>query len=100
MQQNFGGDVVSFPLPQIINMEGIESLASDLKQFASLKNQTFILDASHVESINTAGLQLIVSLQKTLLSLGRVLLVSGGSVPFAAAASDAGLEGSLSGGDR
>lgn len=99
MRQDSGGDAVLFSLPQIINMECIESLASEFKQLISSQNQVLILDASRVDVVTTAGLQLIISLQRTLSSLGRILLVRDSSEQFAVAARDTGLEILLSGGN-
>lgn len=99
MQQDFASEAVLFPLPPVINIEVIEVIASKLKQLVSSGNATLVLDASQVENITTAGLQLIISLEKTLSSLGRGLVVKDKSEIFRAAACEAGLENLLKGGD-
>ena len=98
MQQDSGNDASSYILPQIINIENVESLASEFKNFLSSKKTFLTLDAANVENITTSGLQLIVSLEKIMLALGGGVVVKNCSENFVSALKDEGLENLLNGG--
>lgn len=98
MQQNLTGNAINFSLPPNMNIENIEHLASDLKQLVSQNKKNLLLDVSKVENITTPGLQLILSLEKTLSAAGNFLSISGESISLSGALKDSGLENLLSGG--
>ncbi len=98
MQQEITGGATNFTLPPIINIETIEEIAGEFKHLlSSSKIPNLILDASKVENITTAGLQLIVALEKTLSSSGGAFSIKDGSDSFIGAFKDIGLENFLSG---
>ena len=92
MQQDYINDTNLYSLPHIVNIENIESLTGEFKKILSSKKSIFTLDASNVENITTSGLQLIVSLEKTMSASGGVLVVKNGSEAFVNALKDEGLE--------
>ena len=98
MQKKLSEDAADFALPPNMNIETIEQLAIELKRFVSERKKSLILDVSKIENITTPGLQLILSLEKTLSASGNFLGMSGESIPLASAFKDAGLENLLSGG--
>lgn len=78
-----------------MNIETAELLAAELKQLPLEEKTSLALDASQVEIITTPGLQLIVSLGKTLEAQGGTLLITGRKQAFDDAFRDAGLESLL-----
>ena len=78
-----------------MTIENAEALAAELKQLPLAEKATLTLDASQVETITTPGLQLIVSLGKTLDVQGGTLIISGPKDSFARAFRDTGLESLL-----
>ncbi len=89
--------VVSTPfvLPAVMTIETAESLAAELKQLPLSEKTNLTLDASQVETITTPGLQLIVSLEKTLSAQGGSLTIQGQREPFIHAFKYTGLESLL-----
>ncbi len=88
-------DAVLFTLPPTMTIETAESLAAELKQLPLAEKTQLTLDASQVEHITTAGLQLILSLEKTLSAQGGVLKMHGKRSGFIQAFHDAGLQNYL-----
>jgi len=82
-----------FRLPAHVTIETVESVLLELQEM-DLSDE-FILDATQVEIITTPGLQLLVSLEKTLSIQGGALVISGTAQPFVHALRDAGLESLL-----
>jgi anti-anti-sigma regulatory factor len=80
-------------LPSSLTIETVESFAEELKSFHWEEKPHLTLDASTNESINTTGLQLILSLHKTVQAQGGTLAICGGSESMAHAFKDLGLEG-------
>ncbi len=92
MQQNSINDTNIYDLPAVINIENIELLTNEFKQLLSTKKSILTLDATKIESITTAGLQLIISLEKTMSASGGNLFVKNSSEAFVSALKDEGLE--------
>ena len=84
-------DAISFILPPLMTIETAEALAAELKQLLLAEKTCLTLDASHVENITTPGLQLILSLEKTLSDQGGTLTINGKRDSFMHAFSDVGL---------
>jgi anti-anti-sigma regulatory factor len=89
-------DSIYFTLPASMTIETAEALAAELKQLPLEGKTHLTLDASHVEHITTPGLQLIISLDKTLSAQGGMLTINGRRDPFIRAFKDTGLESVLS----
>lgn len=96
MQSEAHGVILSFALPQVVTIESVEALAAELKQLPLAQKTDLILDASQVQNITTPGLQLIISLEKTLSSQGGMLAIRDKSEAFMHALKDAGLQNLLS----
>lgn len=88
--ENTGG--ISFTLPSVMTIETVESIAAELKQLPLAEKTGLTLDAALVESITTPGLQLIVSLERTLAAQGGTFAIHGQREGFARTFRDAGLE--------
>lgn len=86
---------ISFTLPPVMNIETAEALAAEFKQLPLAEKSSLTLDASQVETITTPGLQLIVSLEKTLVAQSGTLVINGKRDSFVHAFRDAGLESVL-----
>ncbi|MEQ1705078.1 MAG: STAS domain-containing protein [Rickettsiales bacterium] len=97
MQNNYIDNSVLTVLPHIMNIETIEECVATFKALLSQRKQNVVIDASKVENITTSGLQLIISLEKTLSTAGCTFLVKDESEIFSAAFKEAGLENFLSG---
>lgn len=81
----------SIALPAVLTIEAVEILAAEFKQLV-LENDTHLqLDASAVERVTTPGIQLIVSLEKTVTDAGGILDIIGGKEEFNNAFADVGL---------
>ncbi len=72
-----GSATVDLVLPEQITIENSEALHHALGEVASRSNGNVSLDASAVRMMTTSGLQLLVSLRKTLQSQGRGLEIVG-----------------------
>ena len=88
-------NIISFLLPAVMTIETAEQLAADLKQLSFAEKANLTLDASQVETITSPGLQILVSLEKTLTALGGVLTIEGRRDAFVRALKDTGLESVL-----
>lgn len=86
---------LAFALPPVMSIETAEALAAEFKQLPLAEKTSLILDASQVENITTPGLQLIVSLGKTLEAQGGTLIINGQKDSFTRAFRDTGLENLL-----
>jgi len=75
-----------------MNIEAIEELIAEFMALLSPKKQNLIIDASNVEDITTAGLQLIISLEKTLSAAGCIFQVKGENDLFSSVFKRVGLE--------
>ncbi len=93
--KNYSDKNTSYILPSNMNIEDIESLAGELKNLRLSVKSHLILDASKIESITTAGLQLIVSLDKSIAASGGSLSLVNGSAVFMEIVKDEGLENLL-----
>jgi anti-anti-sigma regulatory factor len=76
------------PLPSAITTQNAATLAETLRALDTTKPQT--LDATHTEVITTAGVQLLIALQKTLQQSGSALSVKGQGPAFRSAFTDLG----------
>ncbi len=88
-------DAVTFSLPPSVTIENAEALAGELKQLAQSEKSAFVLDVSKVENVTTPGLQLIVSLSKTLAAQGGLLEIRGEKEGMIQALRDTGLDSLL-----
>lgn len=79
-------------LPSLMTIESSQDLAATFKQLSLGEKSSLTLDASQVENITTPGLQLIASLQKTLVAQGGELVIKGARETFIHAFKDSGLE--------
>ena len=84
-----------FVLPAMMTIESVETLAAEMKQLPLAEKTRLRLDASHVENITTPGLQLIISLEKTLAAQGGALTIQGKRDSFINAFKETGLESLL-----
>ncbi|MEZ5692103.1 MAG: STAS domain-containing protein [Rickettsiales bacterium] len=89
-------NVSPFTLPEIIDTASSEELLSQFRELFAAGNSISV-DASKNESITTAGLQLLVSLEKSLVDVGRNLRIEGATDNFTQVAKNMGLEGLLVG---
>jgi anti-anti-sigma regulatory factor len=72
----YHGDVL-FALPPMMTLDAVDALVMDLKALPLDGAQNLILDAALVEGFSAAGLQIILSLEKTFSERGgAVMLVS------------------------
>ena len=97
-QQTVQGASVSdgaYVLPSALTIESIESLAAEFKQWPFQEKSHLTLDASQVDQVTTPGLQLIVSIEKTLAAQGGSLIIHAPKEPFVRAFNDAGLQSIL-----
>lgn len=90
-----GGREIALTLPALMTIETVEQLAAEFKQWPLVEKSSVTLDAGQVENITTPGLQLIVSLEKTLTSQGGVMAIIRKKDSFVRAFKDAGLESVL-----
>ncbi len=60
----------SYVLPRNLEIAGIETVYRKMRTFTGKSYKKFVLDASEVALIDTAGIQLIVQLLMTLRSAG------------------------------
>ena len=67
---------LNFALPAAITIETVEALAADLKQLSFTEKAVITLDASQTENITTPGIQLIVSVEKIMETLGGGVKIS------------------------
>lgn len=81
-----------FPLPVVMNIETAVALAAELKQLPLAGKTQLVLDAANVEVITTPGVQIILSLEKTLAAQGGSLKISSRREAFNNALRDIGLE--------
>ena len=82
--------LLSFTLPTIMNIETAEHLVGELRKLPSAQNTDLVLDASHVESLTIPGIQLLVSLEKSLTANGGKLTINQRSDSFIYALKDTG----------
>lgn len=83
---------LAFTLPPHMTIDTAEALAAELKQLPLMEKSDLTLDASQVEAITMPGMQLIVSLEKTLEAQNGTLTINGKRDAFTHAFRDAGLE--------
>lgn len=88
-------EFITFMLPPAMTIEGVENLAAELKQLPLAEKTHLALDASQVENITTPGLQLIISLEKTVTAQGGTLTITHMRDLFIHNFKDAGLESLL-----
>ena len=84
-------DVISFTLPALMTIEAAEVLAAELRQLPLAEKTHLALDASRLENISTPGVQLILSLKKTLSSRGVALAINGQRDSFIRSLNEMGL---------
>lgn len=84
-------DVIIYTLPPVVAIESVENIAADFKQWLFEEKSIVAVDASQVETITTPGLQLLVSLQKTVVAHGGTLTINGKRESLINALKDAGL---------
>lgn len=89
-------DSTPFALPSAMTIETIEALAAECKQWPLADKSQLTLDASAVEAITTPGIQLILSLEKTLAARGGAFRITGAKEHFLRAFKDAGLDSVVS----
>ena len=95
ISQQDGYALLAFTLPPIMTVETAESFAAELKQLPLAEKTQLTLDAAQVETITTPGLQLIVSLAKTLEAQSGTLTIINPRESFQHAFTDSGLENLL-----
>lgn len=83
---------VSFLAPSAMTFENAEEVYASFKGALHDQRICFMLDLSKVENITTAGLQIIISVDKYLSGTGGQLQITGLSPSVAAAFKDMGLE--------
>ena len=90
-----GGEAVAksqvIKLSEKLDISKVESLLEEFRQAAE-KGGSVSLDASAVQRADTAGLQLLFSLQKTLAEQGGNASITGASEDFMACASLVGFD--------
>lgn len=86
---------LSLTLPPTMTIETAETFAAELKQLPLAEKTQLTLDAACVETITTPGLQLVVSLAKTLEAQSGKLTIINPRESFKHAFSDSGLESLL-----
>jgi anti-anti-sigma regulatory factor len=67
----------TFTLPETLTLETVEHCTEKLCGLAFAKGETCILDASSTQSMGMVGVQLLLSLYRTLESLGVMLVLKG-----------------------
>ncbi len=85
-------ETLSFILPAVLNIENADALSAELKQLPLNEKTLLVLDAAKVESITTPGLQLIVSLEKSLSVQGGSLVINNQPDVLINSFKDSGLE--------
>lgn len=85
----------SFVLPIEMTIDVIESVAAEMKQLSLSEKSSLLLDGKQLENITTPGLQLIVSLEKTLTGQGGSLTLKNLKKPIIQIFKDSGLENML-----
>jgi anti-anti-sigma regulatory factor len=81
-----------FNLPPVMTIETADAVAAELKQLVITDKTHLTLDVSKVEQITTPGLQLMVSLEKSLTQHGGVLTIVGSQPLFTRTLHDIGCE--------
>jgi anti-anti-sigma regulatory factor len=87
---------ISFALPPMMTIETAEAVAAVFKELPIAEEMILTLDASHVERLTTPGIQIILSLEKTLAEHGGTLVVNGRQESFVHVFQDMGLQRLLS----
>jgi anti-anti-sigma regulatory factor len=72
-----------FSLPPSVTIENIEALANEIRTLGFGPAGTLTLDAAAIEMITTPGVQLLLSLHKTLSESGGKLAVKNSNESFA-----------------
>lgn len=81
-----------FALPKAMTIDSAEALAAELSSATQeTSTEPFLLDGSAVEIIGSAGIQLLLSLEKTLTAGRRPLQLRAASAAVAHAFQEAGL---------
>lgn len=70
----------TFVLPSELTMENIVVVHEELKRLAAGENKDIVLDASSLQKVTTAGLQLLVSLDKSVSQQNGHLRITASSV--------------------
>jgi len=84
-------DTSTLILPNVVDIASCSNLHHELNNLLNASNQKIVLDASNVERISTAGIQLFVSLHKTTAKLHKKLVLSSATDTVSSAFSDLGL---------
>lgn len=71
-----------FMLPNDLSIETVDGLCAEFKTLLLSDNPTVLLNAAQVENITTPGVQLLVSLQKSLIAQERRLTIMNPSDTF------------------
>lgn len=71
-----------FMLPNDLSIETVDGLHAEFKTLLSSENPNVLLNAAQVENITTPGVQLLVSLQKSLIAQERSLTIMNPSDTF------------------
>lgn len=90
-----GQAAMGFTLPALLTIETAEAFAAECKQWPLEEKTTLTLDASVVENITTPAIQLIVSLEKTLVAQGGALVIVSPTEAMVRAFNDVGLQNLL-----
>ncbi|MDX2073357.1 MAG: STAS domain-containing protein [Alphaproteobacteria bacterium] len=91
IQPEIAENSLNFALPPVMTIETAEALAAELKQLPLAEKTSLTLDVSQVQNITSPGLQLIVSLEKTITAQGGRLTITGERDAFVCVFKDAGL---------
>lgn len=96
MQAGSQDNSFSYVLPSVLTIETAEQLAAEFKQWPLTQKSALALDVSQVETITTPGIQLIVSLEKTVVGEGGTFTLTGKrSEALVHALKDSGLDNLL-----
>ena len=90
-------EILYYTLPSLMTVETAEVVAAELKQLPIADKVQLTIDASSLEQITTPGLQLLVSLEKTIAQHGGIFRINGARESFLKIMRNVGLESLCSG---
>lgn len=66
---------ITYTLPSSMTVETVEAQAAELKQLPIKEKARLVIDASQLEAITTPGIQLLLSLEKSLVTFSGELVI-------------------------
>jgi anti-anti-sigma regulatory factor len=84
-------------LPSSMSIETVVDIASEWKSLTAAAAQTLHIDGSQVERFSTPAVQLLLSLEKTVLEAGGKVMLTGATECIKQAFTELGLESFLQG---